>query len=107
MINPAVMPSQAFLSSHIGHEFTLADEAGNSTTVILQSVEDGIPMDETYSCYRIVLLCLPGVQVAQATYQLSIQEKAWLIFMSPTLPEKNGQARLQASFHFPIDQLVT
>lgn len=106
MINPAIMPSQAFLSSHIGDEFLLADEAGNSTTVVLQSVDDGIPMDETYTCFRVVLLCQPGVQAAQATYQLSIQEKSWLIFLSPTMPEKNGQARLQASFHYSIDQSV-
>lgn len=106
MSTSTTMPSQAFLLTTIGQEFLLADEAGNSTPVVLQSVDDGVPMDESYTCYRMVLLCQPGVQAAQATYQLSIQDKSWFIFMSPTNPEKNGQVRLQASFHYPISEIA-
>lgn len=101
------LPAQAFLSDLIGQSFLLTDEAGNVTQVILQSVEDGTPMDETYVCYRILLLCPPGVQAAQANYQLSYLDRSWLIFMSPTNPDKNGQMRLQASFHFAADQVET
>ena len=100
------MPTKDFLVSHLGQEFMLADEAGNSIGVILKSVNDGVPMDETYTCYSMVLLCPPGVQAEQATYRLSKEEQSWFIFMSPTRPEKNGQVLLQASFHFPISEIA-
>ena len=106
MTNPHAMPSKDFLMTQIGQEFLLADEAGNSIAVVLKAVDEGVPMDETYTCYSMVLLCPPGVQAAQATYRLSKEEQSWFIFMSPTRPEKNGQALLQASFHFPISEIA-
>ncbi len=94
------MPSQAFLREHLEQDFHIDGESASVPCTLL-SVRDCVAMNERYTCYAAVFGLPPGLQGEQGNYRLrDPQGGNWEFFMSPQMPDRSGQHRLEAVFHY-------
>lgn len=60
----------------------------------------GVPMDDDYVCYHALFELPLGVQLPQDNYRVDAPDgRAWMLFATPTRPQKNGAATLCIVIH--------
>ncbi len=58
-------------------------------------------MNQDYVCYSAVFGLPAGVFAAQGTYRVSRGSgESWSLFMAPIKPDAEGNARVEALFHY-------
>lgn len=101
------MPSQATLQALLGRQFSIGDAEGRSAPATLSSVDQGVALDASYVSYSATFELDGSVSAPQGSYRVAPlpapgepdTPEAWLLFVTPVRPARNGRPRLEAVFH--------
>lgn len=93
------MPSRSELASLDPEGFVLKIAEDEGVRVSLVEVRDGVPMNERYECYSLMIALPHDVQLPANVYHLFAGARQWLLLFTPIMPDADGRCVLEAVIH--------
>lgn len=94
------IPTHAELIAAIGGRFSFGVPGGHTVEAVLLDAPAGVPMDDSYVCYRATFELPSDVYLPQDVYRIvSPGGEAWDLLATPTRPAANGCSRLTVVVH--------
>ncbi len=101
------IPDEERLRGDVGrtYGFGVTVWAAERISLTLAEVIEGRPMSARYRCYIACFVLPQGLALPQLSGELSAGDEVWPdLLLTPTLPDAQGRARMQAVFHCLIPQ---